>query len=282
MADNEKIRILMFKHLFRMRFFIVVSSILVCSAFIAGPAGKGDKVIEATEMEEGAGARVKRLFPGKDIKHLDPFVMMDEFFVEAPAGFPDHEHRGFEAITYMLEGGFRHKDNLGNDTIVMEGGAQRFTAGNGLVHSEMPGTSGMNHGIQLWINLPASLKKQSPTYQQVNPIEMPVEKRGGINIRKIAGPDAPVKLNTEVVFQDIQVNKGKSIKLEMPEDFNGYVYVLEGSFLLKENDLQPGKAYLLDNSEKIEIRADKEPVRIIFLAGKPHNEPIRQRGPFVD
>jgi redox-sensitive bicupin YhaK (pirin superfamily) len=110
---------------------------------------KVSRKVVAVETFEGAGARVKRLFPTSQLRNFDPFVLLDEFLVEPPASFPSHPHRGFKAITYMLEGGFHHTDDLGNDSIVLAGGLQKFTAGRGIVHSELPGTKGLNRGLQL-------------------------------------------------------------------------------------------------------------------------------------
>ena len=129
--------------------------------------------IEAVETAEGAGAIVKRVFPTGQLKHFDPFPLLDEFNIEPPAGFPEHPHGGFEAVTYMLQGGFHHTDNLGNDSTVMAGGAQRFTAGKPIMHSELPGTEGSNRGLQLWIRLPTKLRDLEPTYQQVDPKDIP-------------------------------------------------------------------------------------------------------------
>ena len=115
--------------------------------------------------KEGRGATVRRIFPGPDIRHLDPFVLLDDFGVRRPAGFPMHPHRGFEAFTYMIEGAFFHKDNLGNESEIFAGGTQRFTSGKGAWHSEMPSTDGRNRGLQLWVNLPRRLKPMPPDYE---------------------------------------------------------------------------------------------------------------------
>src|SRR6056297_2002791 len=163
---------------------------------------KKHRKLKARETSDGAGARIKRLFPGPAFSHFDPFVLLDEFFVTPEAGFPEHPHQGFEAVTYMLEGAFRHKDNLSNDSVVSAGGVQRFSAGKEIRHAEMPGTDGMNHGLQLWINLPRDMKDSSPTYQQVNPKDIPVESQNGVEIRTIIGNDSPVAVNTNVLYQD--------------------------------------------------------------------------------
>src|SRR5690554_1382150 len=127
------------------------------------------KIIKSVKMAEGEGAKVNRVFPTNNYnKYHDPFVLMDEFFVEAPAEFPPHEHRGFEAISYMLEGSFKHEDNQGNKSEVKKGGIQAFNAGKSIVHSEAPGEDGLSRGIQLWLKLPEEYKNSDPEYFQVN------------------------------------------------------------------------------------------------------------------
>lgn len=232
-----------------------------------------DDKVQSVETEEGAGAKVKRLFPTQYIENYDPFVLLDEFFVDQNAGFPPHEHRGFEAITYMMKGSFKHKDNLGNDSEVFAGGAQRFTAGKGIIHSEMPGKSKFNHGLQLWVNLPRRLKGIRPSYQQVN--SFPKNKKEGITISTIVGRKSPIKINTPILYQDIKIEEGKNFLVELPEEFRGLLYVIEGGL----ERLKKGEALFFENNIKIKSKTSS---RFVLIAGKPHNEPIRQNGPFVD
>ena len=137
------------------------------------------KKVVALTVPEGDGVMVKRLMPRQGLMNFDPFVLMDHFDIEG-GGFPDHPHRGFEAITYMLDGGMQHVDNLGNKSVVYAGGLQRFTAGKGLVHSEMP--QGRAQGIQLWINLPKRLKQMQPSYQQVDAEDIPSDSNDGVRL----------------------------------------------------------------------------------------------------
>lgn len=231
------------------------------------------KVIQSVETEEGAGAKVKRLFPTQYIENYDPFVLLDEFFVDQNAGFPDHEHRGFDAITYMLDGSFRHRDNLGNNSEVFAGGAQRFTAGRGIIHSEMPGKSKMNHGLQLWVNLPRRLKGIKPSYQQVN--SFPQNKKEGIIIITIVDEKSPIKINTPVLYQDIKIKEGKDLLVELPKEFRGLLYMIDGRL----ERLKKGEALFFEKDIKIKSKTKS---RFVLIAGKPHNEPIYQNGPFVD
>lgn len=239
------------------------------------------KKIYAAEATEGDGARVKRLFPNSSQKHFDPFVMMDEFFVTPPAGFPPHPHRGFEAVTYMLDGAFNHKDNLGNNSTVSAGGAQRFNAGSGIVHSEMPGSDEVSHGIQLWINLEKDKKKMDASYQEINASEIPEERKKGKVIRHIIGNGSPVTLQTEVIYQDVQLEAGVKHNLTFPQDYQSMIYCIEGKVRDTNGQyLAPGEAFVLKGSS-MTLESEKKS-RFIVLSGKPHNQPIRQRGSYVD
>lgn len=266
------------------KILVILSIPLLVFILLSGKADKPKfKIIDAVETTEGAGARVKRLYRTHLLKHLDPFVIMDEFFVEKPAGFPDHPHRGFEAVTYMLDGAFRHKDNLGNDSTISTGGAQRFTAGKGIIHSEMPMDTGVNHGIQLWINLPKYLKQCDPEYQPVGGAAIPEVSKKGISIRYVVGHNSTVKLKTEVDFQHIKAVKDAKHILSIDEQFQGYIYLISGSLRANsEYTVNKGQALLFEpgvSELKLKFMTETE---FILIAGKPHNEPIRQRGPFVD
>jgi len=236
---------------------------------------------QALNMEDGDSAKVRRLFPIPGFRNYDPFVLLDEFFVDPSSGFPTHPHRGFEAVTYIIKGGFRHQDNLGNDTTVFGGGAQRFTAGKGLSHSEMPVSEGIAHGFQLWINLPKRLKDIDPEYQQVDPKDIPEEEGDGCFIRNIIGNNSPVQIKTPVMYQDITLKKDKKFTIEINKDYKGIIYLFEGKLSYGEGTLPIGSALLLKSLDRIMLTAQEES-RFIFLMGQPHNEPIKQWGPYVD
>lgn len=237
--------------------------------------------IPALEAEEGVGARVRRVFPTSHLRHLDPFVLLDEFYVTSPAAFPDHSHRGFEAVTYMLEGGFHHRDKVGNDRIVSAGGVQRFTAGRGIVHAELPATPNLNHGLQLWINLPRRLKGIEPDYQQVEPSAIPERKTGGARIRTVVGEDSPVRLHTPMRYLGVALEPGAAFEDEILSEWNALVCVLEGPLRLDGLELASGEAAVLEPGGKVTAVAEG-PARFVLITGKPHGEPIRQHGPFVD
>jgi redox-sensitive bicupin YhaK (pirin superfamily) len=209
----------------------------------------------AVETSEGENAIVKRVFPTGQLMHFDPFTLLDEFAIEPPAGFPDHPHGGFEAVTYMLEGGFHHTDNLGNDSIVMAGGVQRFTAGKPLIHSELPGTKGLNRGLQLWIRLPTKLQKLEPTYQQMDSKDVPEQTVDGHHVRTIVGENSPVKLHTDITYSDITLQPKRTFTHGIKHTFSAFVYVLEGTAKLGNTIVSKSEAGLLTEGELVELSA---------------------------
>jgi len=236
----------------------------------------------AQEMMEGAGARVKRLFPVvRKRMNFDPFVLWDDFRIQPGAGFPTHPHRGFEAITYIFHGSIRHEDNLGNASTVTDGGAQRFTAGRGLEHSEMPSRDGDTRGIQLWINLPQRLKGIEPDYSQTDSDEMPLRDIDRGRVKTIVGADGPVRLQTPVRYLEVNLDKGACYSEQMPEDFRGLIYVVDGRLQVDGEVLASGGVAFFETAALLDVYADTE-VRFMVCFGRPHGEPIRQWGPYVD
>ena len=242
----------------------------------------GNEIYSALSMHEGDGAEVQRLFPVRAGRmNFDPFVLWDHFQIEPGNGFPTHPHRGFEAITYMFEGSMAHKDNLGNHSTVTAGGAQRFTAGRGLEHSEMPAAQGPSSGIQLWINLPRRLKKSEPDYQQADKETIPVQQRGEASVRTIVGENGPVKLHTPVTYLDVSLNQGGDFNQSVPSGYRGIVYVVSGTVQAYEGPINAGPAYLFENRDLINLSAVADR-RFMLAMGKPHGEPFNQYGPYVD
>ena len=235
----------------------------------------------AVETMEGAGVTVRRLFPVPGRRNLDPFVLLDHFSVAPGTGFPDHPHRGFEAITYMLDGSMQHTDNLGNRSTVISGGAQRFTAGRGIVHSEMPGGQGDNTGIQLWINLPQRLKGIEPAYQQVDADEFPIERFEGGWKKTLVGEGSPLQLLTPVEYAELQLDAGGRHEEPLHEGFNALVYLLTGSARVSGREIPVASACIVSGDDRITIDAH-DGCRLILCQGRPHGEPIFQHGPYVD
>jgi hypothetical protein len=237
-------------------------------------------LIDAVRRLDGEGARVHRLFPLTPGQHLDPFVLLDDFRVAPPAGFPEHPHRGFEAFTYMLDGSFHHRDNLGHDSIVASGGTQRFTSGRGARHSEMPAEARDNRGLQLWVNLPRALKTMDPDYAAVHGRDLPERARGDVVVRTVVGEGSPVQLRTAVRYLDLTLKRASHFEDETPADWRALAYVVSGRVRIGEREIGGGQAALLV-AGAFEIRALGD-ARLVYLAGRPHREPILQRGPFVD
>ena len=211
----------------------------------------------------------------------DPFVLWDHFFLEQGCGFPTHPHRGFEAITYLFEGAIAHQDNIGNASTVTAGGAQCFTAGRGIKHSEMPAETGLTTGIQLWINLPKRLKQIEPAYQQINASEIPEQILDGHRIRQIVGSDSPLYLHTNIEYLDIHMKTKKPYTYIPATGHSGLIYIVEGEVLVNSDSLISGQALLFENIAQLQIQASSTS-RIMIASGLPHSEPIRQYGPYVD
>lgn len=246
----------------------------------AGSANARPPRVTAVSTMEGRGATVRRVFPTQLTGYQDPFVLLDDFAVTEPAGFPEHPHRGFEAFTYMLDGGFHHRDNLGNDSVVQTGGTQRFTAGRGARHSEMPAGGGVNRGLQLWINLPRAEKKIAPEYEAVHGADLPENGAAGVVTRTIIGPQSPVKLRTAVKYLHLRLQGGARFGDEIPADHVALLYVAEGHLRIGDLELGPGEGAQPGQGE-IGLLAMAD-AQAFLLVGKRHHEPILHRGPYVD
>lgn len=240
-----------------------------------------NEVRKASDTQEGDGARVKRLMPIPGFMNYDPFVLFDNFELQPGTGFPPHPHRGFEAITYLFTGEIEHRDNLGNVSRVGPGGAQRFTAGHGIVHSEMPSVEDQTRGIQLWINLPARLKASAPAYQEAKAESIVDEPVDGGARRVIVGETGPVQLMTPVRYVHYRFDAGGEVEEALPEGWRAIVYVLDGAVSVNGESLGPADAYFMADADRVSLVA-RPGVEFMFVAGLPHGEPIRQRGPFVD
>ncbi len=235
----------------------------------------------AVNGAEGDGAEVNRLFPVQAFMNFDPFVLWDDFTISAGAGFPDHPHRGFEGITYVFQGSVKHKDNLGNDSTVSSGGLQRFTAGKGIVHSEMPSAEGATRGIQMWVNLPSRLKQLEPDYQQVNSDSVPEHEISNGIVRVLSGEGSPLRLNTPVVYLDVKLDAGGELEQAIPAGYRGFVYVIQGSCEVNGEAVEQGSAVFMEDITAVNVSSDSSS-RLMLCFGQPHGEPIFQHGPYVD
>lgn len=246
------------------------------------------KKIQPREQMDGEGARVFRSIGTASLRNLDPFLMLDEFRVQAPAGFPDHPHRGFETVTYMLEGYFRHEDNHGHSGVIGPGDVQWMTAGRGIIHSEMPHGEQEGRGLQLWVNLSAKDKMMEPRYQELVSKDIPMAKGDLYCVKVVAGrfQDVQGKVDTKTpsMFLDIEMKPGCVLNPQISPEYRGFIYVLQGKALFGK-DACIGSAHellLLDGEEDhILCQSKEDSCRFVLVAGKPLNEPIVQYGPFV-
>lgn len=249
-----------------------------------------EKVVESREQSEGMGAKVRRSIGSSQLRNLDPFLLLDEFKVKKPAGFPDHPHRGFETVTYMLDGSFRHEDFCGHKGIINPGDLQWMTAGRGILHCEMPEGEGLAHGLQLWVNLAKKNKMTEPAYQELLDKDIPRTTKDGVTVKAIAGESlgikSPVYTRTPTMYLDFKLAKGATLNQTVPEGWNGFVYVLSGSALFGPKDkAKKGPAHhtlVLGPGNILEVNNNSDEMcHFVLIAGQPHNEPIVQYGPFV-
>jgi len=258
------------------------------------------QIIPGIATSDGGGVKLRRSLGQSQVHRVDPFLMLDEFSSAKAddyiAGFPEHPHRGFETITYMLDGHMLHQDHLGNRGDLKGGGAQWMTAGRGIIHSEMPQQeSGRMRGFQLWINLPAKEKMKPASYQDIPPEAMPwLTLANGGSIKVIAGSAeivgqihaGPIQgMSTDVLFLDIQLPADSHFELPLPCDYNAFVYPYECQVMIgpqfAQQPLPPQQAGVLSLGDQLEIWAEEHPVAFLLLAGRPLGEPVVQHGPFV-
>ena len=250
------------------------------------------QVIESVPASDGAGVRLQRSLGRAQHLRVDPFLMLDEFSSDNAddyiAGFPAHPHRGFETVTYLLDGHMLHEDHLGHRGDLKSGAVQWMTAGRGIIHSEMPQQEkGRMRGFQLWINLPAREKMKPATYRDIQPEEIPVAQLpGGGRVKVIAGKSGatpgPIRgLTTDPTYLDVQLGPGESFSHALDPAYSALVYPFEGSLRIGERELKAHDAGVLANGERIEVSAGAKGARFLLLAGRPLGEPIAQYGPFV-
>jgi len=253
-----------------------------------------ERLIEGVATSDGAGVSLTRVLTGKLQRRLDPFLMLDAFGSDDPddyiAGFPDHPHRGFETITYMLAGRMRHRDSAGHEGLLGDGGVQWMTAGRGVIHSEIPEQKdGVMEGFQLWLNLPAQNKMAEPWYRDFAQVDIPeYVTPDGVTVRVIAGTSNGVagavrRAVTEPFYLDIHLPAGASFSTAIPATHNAFIYTYRGAANVAGTEVAAQRMGILDNTadaDGITVSAT-EPTRLILVAGKPLNEPIVQYGPFV-
>ena len=249
------------------------------------------QLIKALAVSEGAGVTVHRTIGTPALRHLDPFLMLDHFGSDNPdeyiAGFPDHPHRGFVTVTYMLDGHMLHQDSMGNRGDLHSGGAQWMKAASGVIHSEMPQqTNGLMRGFQLWVNLPAAKKMSEPGYQEFAPEAIPEIDGEGVRVRLLVGEyggkQGPiVDPHTHAQYLDVRLGADRTFVREIETSHTAFVYVFEGNASLDGTNMPRHSLAVLGAGDALEVAAGGEGARFILVTGRPIGEPIVQYGPFV-
>ncbi|MFC7522034.1 pirin family protein [Xanthomonas populi] len=254
------------------------------------------RTIRGIPTSDGAGVKLTRVIGTQQLPDLDPFLMLDEFGTDKAedyvAGFPSHPHRGFETVTYMLDGRMRHKDNHGNEGLLTPGSVQWMTAGRGLIHSEMPEQeSGRMRGFQLWVNLPARDKMTDPKYQEYAPESIPVAHPApGVMVKVIAGTVGQVRgpivqPATDPLYLDIALAPDIAWDYLLPSGHNAFAYAFEGAVTVGEGDasraLPAQELAVLGGGQCLTLQAGADGAQLILVAGRPLNEPVMRHGPFV-
>ncbi len=249
--------------------------------------------IRGMDTADGAGVKLKRIIGQPGLDMLDPFLLLDEFRSDQAddyiAGFPEHPHRGFETVTYMLAGNMLHRDNHGNTGKLVAGSVQWMTAGRGILHSEMPQQeAGLMWGFQLWVNLPAAQKMTAPRYQDIAPERIPVvHPAEGVEVRVLAGELAgavgPVEgIPTAPLYLDVSLQPGAALTLQLPPAHHGFAYVFDGDAALVGGEtLRRSELGVLSDGDRLQLTGTDQPARLIVVAARPLNEPVARYGPFV-
>jgi hypothetical protein len=253
-----------------------------------------ERLVTGQKTQDGAGVKLTRVLTQPLQRRLDPFLMLDAFGTDDPqdyiGGFPDHPHRGFETVTYMIAGRMRHRDSAGNEGLLGNGGVQWMTAGRGIVHSELPEQQeGRMEGFQLWLNLPAADKMQAPGYRDIASDDIPEWQGDGVRARVIAGATHGVqgavqRERTQPLYLDLHLGDGAVFEQPLPAAHNAFVYVVRGNVKLGDTEVAAGRMAVLANnagSDGVRLQAEGGEAQALLIAGQPLNEPIAQYGPFV-
>jgi len=257
-----------------------------------------DHIVAGVSTSDGDGVKLTRVLQQTLQQRLDPFLMLDAFGSDNPGdyigGFPNHPHRGFETVTYMIAGRMRHRDSAGHEGLLQNGGVQWMTAGRGLVHSELPEQEeGRMEGFQLWLNLPAKDKMREPWYRDIQSEQIPeYTAEGGVHVRVIAGTSNGVegavqREHTEPLYLDITLPPGTEFSQPLEPGHNALIYVFRESVFIGSSEVPTKRMAILANepeSDGVLLRAPRtnhSPARALLIAGKPLHEPIAQYGPFV-
>jgi redox-sensitive bicupin YhaK (pirin superfamily) len=253
------------------------------------------QLVKGKNTSDGAGVKLKRVIASEELDHLDPFLLLDEFKNDNPddyaAGFPDHPHRGFETITYLMAGAFTHRDSHGNEGHLKAGAVQWMTAGKGVIHSEMPEQAeGLAWGYQLWLNLPAKLKMTQPKYQDIAAEDLPIVDKNGIRVKILAGnyegTKSPAQSFIPFDYFDLYLMPGAVFTQPVPEDRSAFLYVIDGKAKTGTAEeptyVKPDHLGVFGPGDSVKIQAEGDkPLHLLFASAQKLNEPVVRGGPFV-
>lgn len=247
--------------------------------------------VYAEEQKEGIGAVVRRSIGMPEVDYFDPFLMLDEFYVTPPAGFPDHPHRGFETVSYVLKGEGMHEDCCGHKGTLRAGDVQWMTAGRGIVHCEMPHGSEEAHGLQLWVNLASKDKMIEPAYQELMEKDILRTTKDGITVKVIAGESqgitSPMLTRTPTMYLDFKMEKDGRLVQPINKGWNTFIYILSGKAMFGPDENQtegrPHHALILseEGDTLAAVNKGEEECHFVLIGGQPLNEPVATHGPFV-
>lgn len=252
-----------------------------------------ERLVDGQFVSDGAGVRLRRIIGTPQADYLDPFLMLDEFRTDEAgdyvAGFPDHPHRGFETVTYMIHGRMRHQDSVGNSGVLSDGAVQWMTAGSGIIHSEMPEqTDGLLWGYQLWINLPSALKMSPPRYQDIPSGDVIEVETDGLKVRVLAGNydghRAAAETLTPIEYFDVMLAAERPFAHPVPDGHTALIYVYDGAVRSNNGDtpeVATGTLALLSRDGNVGVTAGPDGGKFLLLSGAPINEPVARMGPFV-
>jgi len=246
--------------------------------------------ISGGQVRHGTGVNSTRAFPTETHpSHRDPFVLFERFYIDPDEGFPMHPHRGFEIVSYMLDGGMEHEDSLGVSHTASEGDAMRITTGGGIRHSEFPADGGACNGLQLWVNLPRDRKEIEADYADAAAADLPTVTEDGATVTTVVGDGSPLELHTPMEYLDARVDD--TWTWTVPEGWTGFAFGVAGAGTADGDRMEAGDVLPVEGGRSVAFVPDDEPspegdgddgrFRVVCVAGDPHDEPIRQRGPYV-
>ncbi|WP_050033215.1 pirin family protein [Halorubrum halophilum] len=258
-------------------------------------AAGGVEPLSGETVRHGTGVNSDRAFPTNGHPdNLDPFVLFERFYIDPDKGFPMHPHKGFEIVSYMIEGGMEHADSLGVEHTARENEAMRITTGSGIRHSEFPADGEACNGLQLWVNLPREEKEADPDYVDASAEELPTDELDGATVTTVIGEGSPIELYTPMEYLDVRVTDAWT--WEVPEEWSGFLYGVEGSGTVRDAGADAGDETgtdarrefaagdVLPNADARDVIVESDEgagLRFVAVSGRPHGEPIRQQGPFV-